>query len=424
LELNIYGDNMVNSKGKSVVIRPGVRLYKQKRSPYWWMSVRFEGEEIRKSAETEDQADATTLALELAAEVKVKKQHGLSLRTIPLFKDIAGQIVASLESTKYGKANDKQVIRAINRYLVPYLGNKHIDKVDRVQIYNFYQWRQQQTGKEISPTQRNNTTNALKKIFDLACDQGHIRQSDIPSLPKPIVKKPAPRDYFEPAELKKIFNQKHFDEFIGVSRKAITRTYRQIFPYYITFLFFTGVRPGEEAVKLKYGDFKFVKHKQQTRCIAAITKGKTISYSSGRDVYVDDVAVKALRHPAQFSVRHGELTKLEVLAKQYPGDHVFYAYLDGEEPKLPDFTRVMEQYMGYLGMGTKNHTLYSFRHSYITYKLLADVSAYDIAKQCGTSESMIEQFYDHVRPLQKAENLKFKDVKPGQGMESWLLSNG
>jgi len=46
----------------------------------------------------------------------------------------------------------------------------------------------------------------------------------------------------------------------------------------------------------------------------------------------------------------------------------------------------MEQYMGYLGMGTKNHTLYSFRDSYIIYKLLVDVSAYDIAKQCGTSE--------------------------------------
>jgi len=37
---------------------------------------------------------------------------------------------------------------------------------------------------------------------------------------------------------------------------------------------------------------------------------------------------------------------------------------------------------------------------------------------------MIEQFYDHVSPLQKAENRKFKDVKPGQDMESWLLSNG
>ena len=75
-------------------------------------------------------------------------------------------------------------------------------------------------------------------------------------------------------------------------------------------------------------------------------------------------------------------------------------------------------------MSTKNHTLYSFRHSYITYRLLADVSAYDIAKQCGTSESMIEQFDDHVSPLQRAKNLKFKDTKPGQSMESWLLGNG
>lgn len=412
---------MGNSKGKSVVIRPGVRLYKQQRSPCWWVSVRYEGEEVRKSTGTEDQTDATTFAHELAAEVKVKKQHGLSLRTIPLFKDIASQVVTTLESTQYGKNNDKAVIRVINRYLVPYLGRKPIDRVDRTEIYNFYQWRQRETGKEISPTQRSNTSNALKKIFDLACDQGHIRQVDIPKLPKPTVKRSAPRDYFGASELKKIFKPKHLDGFVEASRKGITRAYRQIFPYYITFLFLTGVRPGEEAGQLKYGDLKFVQHKQQRRCVAKITKGKSMSYSSGRDVFVDDIAVKALRHPARFSAKHGVLTTLDDLIKQYPDDYVFYAYLDGEEPRLPDFGRVMDQYMEYIGMHGKDHTLYSFRHSYITYKLLQDVSAYDIAKQCGTSEAMIEQFYDHVRPLQKADNLKFQGIKPGQSMESWLL---
>lgn len=417
----LCGTNMSNSKGKSVVIRPGLRLYKQQRSPCWWVSVRFEGEEVRKSTGTANQVDATTFAHELAAEVKVKKQHGLSLRAIPLFKDIAGQVVATLETTQYGKQNDKAVIRAIDRYLVPYLGRKPIDKVDRTDIYDFYQWRQQQTRKEISPTQRSNTSNALKKIFDLACDQGHIRQSDVPKLPKPTVKRSSARDYFELSEIKKIFTQKSFDGFIAASRKDVTRAYRQIFPYYITFLFITGVRPGEESVQLKYGDFKFVKHKQETRCVAKITRGKTMRYSSGRDVFVDDLAVRALRHPAQYSTKHGVLTTLDELVKQYPDDHVFYAYLKGVEPKLPDFTRVMEQYMDYLGMRGKNHTLYSFRHSYITYQLLRNVSAYDIAKQCGTSEVMIEKFYDHVRPLQKADNLKFKDIKPGESMESWLL---
>lgn len=106
-------------------------------------------------------------------------------------------------------------------------------------------------------------------------------------------------------------------------------------------------------------------------------------YSSGRDVFVDDMAVRALRHPARFSVRHAELTTLDELVKQYPDDYVFYAYMEGEEPTFPGFTRVMEQYMAYLGMGNKSHTLYSFRHSYITYKLLEDVSAYEVAKQCG-----------------------------------------
>ena len=44
-------------------------------------------------------------------------------------------------------------------------------------------------------------------------------------------------------------------------------------------------------------------------------------------------------------------------------------------------------------------TLYSLRHSYITWELMAQrVSMEVLAKQCGTSISMIEQHYSHVIP--------------------------
>lgn len=44
-------------------------------------------------------------------------------------------------------------------------------------------------------------------------------------------------------------------------------------------------------------------------------------------------------------------------------------------------------------------TLYSLRHSYITWELMAQrVNIEVLAKQCGTSISMIEQHYSHVIP--------------------------
>jgi len=89
----------------------------------------------------------------------------------------------------------------------------------------------------------------------------------------------------------------------------------------------------------------------------------------------------------------------------------------------PNFIDVMDQYMDYLKLTARGHSLYSFRHTYITYKLLKDVSAYDIAKQCGTSEAMINQFYDHVRPLQKADKLEFGALTEGVSFEDWLIAS-
>ena len=60
-------------------------------------------------------------------------------------------------------------------------------------------------------------------------------------------------------------------------------------------------------------------------------------------------------------------------------------------------------------------TLYSLRHTYITWQLLAGTSMDVIAKQCGTSVAMIEQHYSHVKPEMFADALSgvtFNNEKP------------
>lgn len=62
-------------------------------------------------------------------------------------------------------------------------------------------------------------------------------------------------------------------------------------------------------------------------------------------------------------------------------------------------------------------TLYSLRHTYITWQLLAGTSMDVIARQCGTSAAMIEQHYSHVKPEMFADALSgviFDDEKPKQ----------
>jgi hypothetical protein len=53
---------------------------------------------------------------------------------------------------------------------------------------------------------------------------------------------------------------------------------------------------------------------------------------------------------------------------------------------------------------------YSTRHSYITNLLLANVPAARVAKNCGTSETKIEQNYDHTINRNFADQLTVTDT--------------
>jgi hypothetical protein len=56
-------------------------------------------------------------------------------------------------------------------------------------------------------------------------------------------------------------------------------------------------------------------------------------------------------------------------------------------------------------------TLYSLRHTYITWELMAQSVSIDVlARQCGTSIQMIEQHYSHVVPKMFSNQLSGMDM--------------
>ncbi|WP_207903127.1 hypothetical protein [Rheinheimera sp. D18] len=71
-----------------------------------------------------------------------------------------------------------------------------------------------------------------------------------------------------------------------------------------------------------------------------------------------------------------------------------------------------------LGLDNSPHgkrTLYSLRHSFITWELIAQKVTIDVlARQCGTSIEMIERHYSHVIPRmfsQQLSGVKLPDKK-------------
>jgi len=72
------------------------------------------------------------------------------------------------------------------------------------------------------------------------------------------------------------------------------------------------------------------------------------------------------------------------------------------------------------GQGNER-TLYSLRHTYATYVMLNkgnDVSIHDLAKQMGTSVSMIEKHYSHLKPSMIADKLAGKRYVPDTPKDS------
>jgi integrase len=404
----------VNNQGKSVQILDNVRLYKQTKSPYWWVSVSLNNKQHRFSTKVKlvddvaGGAAARNKAVEIATELKFKIEHGIDVSGKPSFSALCDDVVRGLDARPTQKGIYSDYKSVISNYLKPFFKRTVITDVGRPEIYKFYQEREKNTGTQISLTQKRVTNKAFSMVFDLACDLGHIKQSDIPQLPTVSSKPTRSKDYFTNDELSMVLGG--FTPFIESSRNRKTREIRALLKYYTHFLAGTGARPGEEVVNLKFSNIKHEQLKGAFTWTAFIDKGKVSGRTGGRKIILASRAIDALEHVISLNDTFAGMTLRQVVDK-FPHKLIFEA---SYRASVPEFAKPFDQYMKYLAIKDKKHTLYSFRHTYITHALLREdgMPKRAIAKQCGTSEEMIEQYYDHVITTDYAAELKKSDGLP------------
>lgn len=414
----------MNNQGKSVQITDNIRLYKQIKSPYWWVSVSLNNKQHRFSTKVKlvddvaGGAAARNKAVEIATELKFKIEHGIDVSGKPSFSALCDDVMRGLDARPTQKGIYSDYKSVISNYLKPFFKRTVITDVGRPEIYKFYQEREKNTGTQISLTQKRVTNKAFSMVFDLACDLGHIKQSDIPQLPTVSSKPIKSKDHFTNDELALALGG--FDTFIEASRNHKTREIRHLLKYYTHFLAGTGARPGEEVVNLKFSNIKHEQLKGAFTWTAFIDKGKVSEQTGGRKIILGDRAVDALEHVIELNSLFVGMTLRQVVDK-FPNKLIFEAAYRGS---VPEFAKPFDQYMKYLAIKDKKHTLYSFRHTYITHALLREdgIPRRAIAKQCGTSEEMIDQYYDHVMTTDYAVELKKADGLPSLSgsLDAWM----
>jgi len=161
---------------------------------------------------------------------------------------------------------------------------------------------------------------------------------------------------------------------------------------YVLIMGRTGIRPNE-ARQLRWRDIDVHVDADGKKYLVLLISPKT--KTGERDVV-------ALGDPTEVFDRIRAASKYT-----RPDDYVF---CDERGRPIDNFGKTFKSVLTQCGLLKDRHgsvrTIYSIRHTYATQRLLhGEVSIEDLARNMGTSVSMIEKHYSHVTNRQKARQL-------------------
>ena len=385
-------------------------LYKREGSPFWSFRYKAYGKWERQTTKRGDLDEAKDKAVDIVTNAWFREKNDLPVVN-KRFKSVARlavQRMEDLQKADQGKATYKTYIQAINRYLVKFLGNHNVDRIDGAVLHEFNKWRIQEFGgKSPSASVINNHNSALNRVFDEALERGYMSKYQVPLLRNDGFKT-TKRPTITIAEYKTLHSG--FRGWIKDARKGNETKLRHILRDYILILSHTGIRPGTEAMNLKWHSVYFFE-KNGRKYLGMTVDGKT-----------------GERH---VTVRHGAVLYFDRLRKMNPAwaDMPFEEFLNKRvnqylfRVKGKDrsgsgkevwkdmtttfgrmFTRYLERVELLLDKSTgKPRTLYSLRHMYATFALTYNrMSVYTLAEHMGTSVKMIEDHYGQLLLRDKA----------------------
>ncbi|WP_172591535.1 tyrosine-type recombinase/integrase [Shewanella xiamenensis] len=387
-------------------------VYKQDNSERWYARIKVASKWIAKATKQKEKEKAIAMAHRLQMEQGILLERGLFVNS-KRFRDVAEKAIQVMEDIiKKDKAKDKDkdkdkdkqkpkkhklttYIQVLHKYHIPFFDRTYITSIDSDKLREFDKWRIEQFGREPAKSTLLNHNAAMQLVFKEAVDQKWMLAAQVPSLSTKGVESQR-RAHFTPEEYEKAYDAVVALE--GNSRKEKSRQIRELLIDYMEFAVYTGIRAGTEMDNLTWGDIRFQTNGTAVHLFITVTKGKTIKHTGTREIVC----------------REEVLSSLQALRERFPNrkptDKLF-RLADGSTTN--ELTKTFEKALISAGLKNSPHgdrSLYSLRHSYITWQLLAGVNMEVLAKQCGTSVAMIEKHYSHVIPKMFSKELSGVDL--------------
>lgn len=235
-----------------------------------------------------------------------------------------------------------------------------------------------------------NHNSACQRVFDEAVLNKWMLELQVPKL----------RNNGTQGERRAAFTKEEFrtllfrfGDWYQESRKDITRQIRELLYEYMLVAINTGIRPGTELDQITWADVKHKKHNGNKHTLITIRKGKTTKYTGTRTVVCQMGAEQALN-------------RLKERFKGAKKSDLVFRLADGSTTK--ELGKAFEQLLQFAELkedANGKRTLYSLRHSYITWQLQRGTNIHVLAEQCGNSADIIERHYRHLVPEMHIEEL-------------------
>lgn len=375
-----------------IVLQKGVYIYKRKNSNVWQAYVRIKGQPAdRKSTDTVDVAKAKEFAMNLFAKNDYRVENNL-----PVLKKSFVDVANSYLNECYRLVNLKEMKpttakfynTTIKNYFIPYFGSKSVESINRVAIADFQKWRIENSvnfadGVRCKPSTAtcNKEETVLNRILEFALDKGFISQK--PSIKKTKVKS-SRHPHFSKTDFRKLIRK--LRQFIDASPNASIRQQRVYMYSAVIILVGTGLRPHEllpdtekETKGLRWKDVELIDDKKLGKKYVklSVIKGNSKT-DKPRDVYAGSSVYWHLsRLKEKLDTRWVEIQK------------IFNS----------DFRRSFKSFLTWSNMRTnadgENYCMYSFRHSFATWKIEEGVSIQQLAEVMGNSPNIIHKHYSH-----------------------------
>jgi hypothetical protein len=371
-------------------------IYRLNASPYWWVRYWEKGETFRKSTKTRCRQAATAFAKQFFSDIKHRIQHGPTAAcTASAFDTVLKSLLAS-ERAKLNRGEltkisyDNQVYR-YDKKIRPFFQNVDVTDLDYAMVNEFLN---EIRTDDLSSSTISAYIRLVRKVLRHAARQRLI--AFVPEIPTVSIKD-NPRGSFSASEYlllvrtaRKLMGQRIGVEVNARSRRAqgtvdrFGRIGRDL-PWLIRFMVNAFVRPS---------DIKFLQHKH-------------VTVVRGRHTYLRLNLPETKRHDRPIVTLQAAVAVYERLlawqqsqGRGQPDDYVFLPEQSDRGQALESLGWQFRHAQTVAGVGgiTANgqrRTLYSLRHTAMTFRLLYGrrVDLLTLARNARTSVEMVERFY-------------------------------